>query len=36
MTIDLGSLVTVGLDQVRRAEKFRPQERKKPLRDMVR
>jgi hypothetical protein len=35
VTIDLGPLVTVDIDKVRPVEKYRPQKRKKPLRDMV-
>ncbi|TIL35664.1 hypothetical protein [Mesorhizobium sp.] len=34
-TIDLGTLVTVDIDNVRLVEKYRPPKRKKPLRDMV-
>lgn len=35
VTIDLGPLVTVDIDKVRMVEKYRPQRRKKPLRDMA-
>ncbi|MER9968125.1 hypothetical protein [Mesorhizobium sp. M0060] len=35
VTIDMGPLVTVDIDKVRLVEKYRPQKRKKPLRDMV-
>lgn len=33
VTIDLGLLVTVDLDNVRLLEKYRPQQRRAPLRD---
>ncbi|MER8388258.1 hypothetical protein NKH14_22555 [Mesorhizobium sp. M1380] len=35
VTIDMGPLVTVDIGVVRLVEKYRPQKRKKPLRDMV-
>ncbi|CAH2408034.1 hypothetical protein [Mesorhizobium ventifaucium] len=35
VTIAMGPLVTVDIDKVRLVEKYRPQKRKKPLRDMV-
>ncbi|MER8709133.1 copper-binding protein [Mesorhizobium sp. M1088] len=35
VTIDMGPLATVDIDKVRLVEKYRPQKRKKPLRDMV-
>lgn len=35
VTIDLGLLVTLDFDRARLVERYRPQKRKKPLRDMV-
>jgi hypothetical protein len=35
VTIDLGPLVTVAIDKVRLVEKYRPQQRRTPLRDKV-
>ncbi|WP_352819454.1 hypothetical protein [Mesorhizobium sp. M0898] len=35
VTVDLGPLVTIDIDKVRRVEKYRTPKRKKPLRDMV-
>ncbi|WP_352721021.1 hypothetical protein [Mesorhizobium sp. M0306] len=35
VTLDMGPLVTVDIDKVRLAEKYRPRKRKKPLRYMV-
>lgn len=35
LTVDMGPLVTVDVDQVRLLEKYRPPKRKKPPRDMV-
>ncbi|MER8370265.1 MULTISPECIES: hypothetical protein [unclassified Mesorhizobium] len=35
VTIDLGTLMTIDIDQVRLVEKYRAPKRKKPLRDML-